>query len=78
MECEACHQQWTPSQECYPGAWNVIESLVEAYESTPPWSWSCGLGPVVRVYKGFEKRVLRSFAESYGLFPKGDHPGGGA
>ena len=26
--------------------------------------WSCGLGPVVRFYRRFERRFWRSFAES--------------
>ena len=32
-----------------------IESLAEAYEGTPSL-WSCGLGPVVTVYRGFDRR----------------------
>ena len=30
---------------------------MEAYEGTPPWS--CGLGPVVRVYRGFERSMVQ-------------------
>ena len=30
----------------------------------PVLLWSCGLGPVVMVYRGFEQRYSRGFTES--------------
>ena len=40
--------------------------------------WSCGLGPVVRVYTvRFYAEFMVLLGKRYGLFPDGDHTMGG-
>ena len=41
---------------------------------TPLWSY--GLGPVVRVHRGLERKCSRG-GYAYGFFPDGDHTIGG-